>query len=190
MQETLQKAEREITQAKAALEAEQAKASSRASALAEAVAQQQADSRVLAAAKTAWAQGEADRATAAAQLEEARSEAAKVKVWAAPSQACLTLNARPIMDAQMRSGLLHLPLKATCTRVWMRRKRGCPGMVWYFITCSMTHGLFVSELLPLTGHHGKQCNKLTPCMACLCVRIMSLPGLHGKQLFLWYCSCT
>ena len=122
MQETLQKAEREMTQAKAALEAEQAKASSRASALAEAVAQQQADLRVLAAAKSDWAQGEGDRRAAAALLEEARSEAAKVKVWAATSQACLTMNASPIMDFRSRSGLLHLPLKATSAGMWKRGK--------------------------------------------------------------------
>ncbi len=75
------------------------------------MAQQQADSRVLEAAKTAWAQGEADRRSAAAQLEEARSEAAKVKVWALPSQACLTMNVTPDHGHLKESGLLHLPLK-------------------------------------------------------------------------------
>ena len=79
-QEALQKAERKVAQARAALEAEQAKAASRASALAEAAARQQADARVLEAARAAWAEGEAERRGAASLLEEARAEAAKAKV--------------------------------------------------------------------------------------------------------------
>lgn len=76
----MQRTERQLAEAKASLEAEQAKAASRAAALAEATAQQQADSRVLEAARAAWAEGEPERKAAASLLEEARAEASKVKV--------------------------------------------------------------------------------------------------------------
>ena len=78
----MQRAEREVAEARAGVEAEQARYASRAAALAESAAQQAADARVLEAAKTAWAEGEAERRAAASLLEEARSEAARVKVSA------------------------------------------------------------------------------------------------------------
>lgn len=78
----MQRAEREVAEARAGAEAEQARCASRAAALADSAAQQAADARVLEAAKTAWAEGEAERRAAASLLEEARCEAAKVKVSA------------------------------------------------------------------------------------------------------------